>query len=118
MEISWVHQISQTSISKFLLCRIFMVGVLCSARCCKLLLLSLLGQGCRSLLAAPTGFLTGSVQQVNKDNILELITILQAYPMCTKLATFISDVISKAVKEAGMLANSLLLDDTKDISKN
>src|SRR6218665_1979315 len=26
-----------------------------------------------SPLAAPTGFLTGSVQQVNKDNILELI---------------------------------------------
>src|SRR6218665_1592011 len=47
MEISWVHQISQTSISKFFLCRIFMVGVFCSARCCKLLLLSLLHMGQR-----------------------------------------------------------------------
>ena len=32
--------------------------------------------------------------------------------LCTKLATFISDVISKVVKEAGMLAYSRLLDDT------
>jgi len=38
--------------------------------------------------------------------------------LCTKLATFISDVISKAVKEAGMLAYSLLLDETKDFNKN
>ena len=36
-----------------------------------------------SPLAAPTGFLTGSVQQVNKDNILELVdgSTLSAYPM-------------------------------------
>src|SRR6218665_814358 len=54
---------------KFFLCRIFMVGVFCSARCCKLLLLSLLHMGQRKFTIGCTymytGFLTDSVQQVN-----------------------------------------------------
>ena len=33
------------------------------------------------------------------------------------VATFISDVISKDAEEAGMLAYTLFLDSTKDISK-